>query len=285
MSTGPVEVEFSSDVHEGRVDEDAAVAFGLATNDANDRYLTGEAVPPLFTVALIMNATWQSQRRGRELYIVHGGRGSVHGEHDVFYHGAVLPGMALAWQASTYGARQTPAGVLVTQRIVVTDSSGRPMVEHFWSNFHMGGTIDADFGPDMEGHRFPEDCRSRPVATRTLTVDRDQAFRYAGVSGDHAGHAIHDDIARGEGYPSKILQGMCTFGMCSAAIVDIGAAGDTARLRRLAGRFSRPTFPRKDLVVEAYDAGPTRDGNQALAFEVVQEGVTVVKHGRAEFSS
>ena len=284
MVSGPVEVEFSSDIHEGRADEDAAVAFALATNDPNRRYLNGEAVPPMFTAALILGATWQSQRRGREFDMVHRASGSVHGQHDVFYHGVVAPGMRLRWQASIYGAKQTKAGVLLTQRILVTDSEGASLVEHLWSNFHMGGTIDHEFGPAVVDHTFPEDARARPLETRILTVDRDQAFRYAGVSGDHAGHAIDDEIARAEGYPSKILQGMCTFSLCSGALVDIGAKGDSSRLQRFAGRFAAPAFPRKELVINTYDAGSTPEGYRCLAFEAIQDGRAVVKHGRAELS-
>jgi acyl dehydratase len=113
-------------------------------------------------------------------------------------------------------------------------------------------------------------------------VDRDQTFRYAGVSSDHIGHAIDDAVAHSEGYPSKILQGLCTFAMCSGALVDIAAGSDPRRLRRLAGRFSAPTFPGRELAFAVYDVGRTREGYVALAFEASQDGVTVVKHGRAE---
>ena len=78
---------------------------------------------------------------------------------------------------------------------------------------------------------------------------------------------------------------MCTFGICSAAMVDLGASGDVSRLLRIAGRFSAPTFPRKDLVIAAYDAGPTPEGNRALVFEAHQDGVAVIRHGRAEFAA
>jgi acyl dehydratase len=273
----------STEFYEGRVDGDAAVAFALATNDRNDRYLRGEAVPPLFTVALILPANWEAQRMAVGLDSIRGARGSVHGEQDVFYWGAVKPGMPLRWQARTSGARQTRGGVAVTQSILITDADGAPLVEHLWSNFHIGATIDADFGDAGVDHTFPEEARTRLLGSRTVTVDRDQAFRYAGASGDRVGHSIDDDVARSEGYPSKILQGMCTFGLCSGAVVDVGAAGDTSRLRRLAARFSAPTFPGRDLVVRVYDAGPTAEGSQALAFEAIQDGVTVIKHGRAEF--
>ena len=279
-----IELSAGSDYYDGRVDDDASVAFALATNDPNERYLRGEAVPPLFTAALILPATWQAQRRDGHDF-VRGDRGSVHGQQDVWFWGAVRPGMGLRWRATTCGAKQTKGGVLVTQRILVTDSEGAPLVEHLWSNFHIGGTIDADLGESIADHTFPEEARTRPVGSRTITVDRDQAFRYAGVSGDHAGHALDDETARQEGYPSKILQGMCTFGLCSGAVVDEGAGRNAIRLRRLAGRFSAPAFPSRDLVVNLYDAGRTSEGGRALAFEALQDNVVVIKHGLAEFAA
>lgn len=271
-----------SPLYHGRVDVDAAAAFALATNDANPRYLNGDAVPPMFTAALVLPSLWASEQHSGDGDRVEGDRGSVHGEQDTFFRGDVRPGTALRWRASTYSARQTKGGALVTKRILVTDDEGAPLVEHFWSNFHIGGSIAAERGPDRPDHTFPEEARARRHGSRTIVVVRDQAYRYAGVSGDRAGHALDDEIARSEGYPSKILQGMCTFSLCSAAMVDLGAGGDVSRLRRLAGRFSAPAFPSKDLVVTAYDAGTTTDGLVALAFEAVQDGVTVIKHGRAE---
>jgi acyl dehydratase len=190
--------------------------------------------------------------------------------------------MALQWSAEFYGAKQTRGGVLSAHRFLVSDGDGAPLVEHYWSNFHIGGRIDADLGSPLPEHTFPVAARGRPAGSQTLTVDRDQAFRYAGVSGDHAGHALDDEIARREGYPSKILQGMCTFGMCSGAVVNVAADGDPDRLRRLAGRFSAPAFPRQELVVELYDAGRTEEGGRALAFEARQGEVIVIKHGRVE---
>jgi acyl dehydratase len=172
----------------------------------------------------------------------------------------------------------------LTQRVLITDTEGSPLVEHLWSNFHIGGTIGTDLGVELPEHSFPEGARTRPAGTRTIALARDQGFRYAGVSGDRIGHSLDDETARSEGFPGKILQGMCTFGICSGALVDLGAGGDVSRLRRVAGRFSAPAFPRKDLVIETYEAGTTAEGLRALAFEAVQDGVTVIKHGRAEFT-
>ncbi|MFI5053385.1 MAG: MaoC/PaaZ C-terminal domain-containing protein [Acidimicrobiia bacterium] len=269
-------------IYRGRVDDDAVVAFALATNDRNDLYWRGTAVPPLFTASLILSAQHAVTRTATDMPEIRGAHAGVHGEHDVYFRGPVLPGMALQWEASVLGAKQTRGGVLIVQRTLVSDEHGSPLVEHLWSNLFIGATIDRDVGAEKADHSFPEGARTRPIGRQSVPVDRDQTFRYAGVSSDHIGHAIDDEIARQEGYPGKILQGLCTFAICSGAVVELGAGSDPRRLQRLAARFAAPAFPNRELVVDVYDAGPTVDGGRALAFEATQDGVTVIKHGRAE---
>lgn len=268
-------------VFEGRVDEDAAAAFALATNDHNPRYQDGRAVPPLYTAALILEAQVEAQTIGIGQEAVADWRLSVHGQHDVVFHRPVRPGAALRYWGQTYSAGQTRGGVLVAQQISVTDIDGDILVEHLWSSFYAGGSIEREYGPALPDHTFPENARERPAGSRTVPVDRDQAYRYAGVSGDHAGHAMDEEIARSEGYPGKILQGMCTFGLASGPVVDMAAGGDPDRLTRLAVRFSAPARPSVDLVVRTFAAGRT-EGGRAYAFEAEQDGVLVLKHGRVE---
>ncbi len=273
---------FRSVRYEGRVDEDAVYAFAQATNDRNPRYADGRAVPPLFTATMVLEAQAVSEHSGARAAAVTGATNGVHGQQDVYFHKVIHPGMDLRWSASEYSGHQTKGGVLVAQQIVVTDSEGVPLVEHLWSSYLIGGVIDEDFGPPLADHAFPDDARSRPVDERVVTVDRDQAFRYAGVSGDHAGHAVDDVVAWAEGRPGKILQGMCTFGLASGAVVDMAAEGDPTRLSRLAVRFSAPAYPGKDIHVRLYDAGPTASGGRAYAFEGIQEGIALLKHGQVE---
>jgi acyl dehydratase len=282
MAATSTETEAGPTPYRGRIDADAVYAFAQATNDRNDLYVNGEAVPPVFTATLILPARQTLPRATFAMPDITGWSASVHGEHDMVFHGPLVPGMELEWSSELHSATQTRGGVLASQRYLITGTDGTPLVEHFWSNFFVGGAIGADIGTPAPDHTFPEDSRARPVGSRTIAIDRDQAFRYAGVSSDHAPHAIDEAAARREGYPTKILQGMCTFALCSAAIVDVGAGSDPRRLRRLAGRFSAPAFPSRDLVVSLYDAGRTEEGHRALAFEGIQDGVTVLKHGRAE---
>jgi acyl dehydratase len=269
-----------SEMHLGRVDPDAAIAYALATNDPNPLYLEGVAVPPLFTVSLLLAAHQEAGLSERPR--VRGATRVVHGEHDTHILGPVLPGMALQWQSTINSIHTTKGGVIETQRMIVYDRTGTPVVEHLWSNFSVAGRIDKEVGPHKPDHTFPEAARKCETARRHVHVDRDQGFRYAGVSGDRVGHAIDDEIARSEGYPGKILQGLCTFGLCSGALVHLAAGGDPRRIRRLACRFSKPTFPGQDLEVRLYEVGAVEGGRRAFAFEAQQGDRTVVKHGRVE---
>ena len=56
MTKPTVHVGESYDRHEGRIDRDAAMAFALATNEPNEAYVSGQSVPPLFTVILLEEA-------------------------------------------------------------------------------------------------------------------------------------------------------------------------------------------------------------------------------------
>ena len=268
----------------GRIDHDAAIAYACATNDPNPVYQEGRAVPPMYTVSLVLNDYQQAQGDAVEPGAIDGVRGGVHAEYDLHQRHPLAPGTDVSWDVFAHCAQPTPAGVLVAMRIVVSDEQG-PALEHYWTTMFIGGAIPEPLGPPLLDHTFPEAAREHPVGTETFPVTRDQTFRYAGASTDHAIMHIDDEAARRLGFPSKFLQGNCTLAMCSGAVVKHAAAGDPDRLLRFAGRLASPVFPGNDLVVSVYDAGPTADGRHAYAFEAESHGVTVIKHGRAEFAA
>jgi acyl dehydratase len=277
-----VDVGKTYDVRSGRVDADAAKAYALATNDPNAIYAAGAAVPPVYTVSLILPAYVEAGRATIESGAIEGFTGGVHGEHDIHIANTIRPGARVQWQVSTYSAKQTPVGVMITHQIAVRDEEGAPLVEHYWSTLFINGRIPTDLGPDLIDHTFPEAARARPLGSQTFDVTGDQSYRYAGASTDHAAFHVDDEPAHKLGFPGKFIQGLCTFAMCSGAVVSLGASGDPDRLRRIAGRFAAPVFPRSQLIVRVYDAGPTEDGGRSLAFEATSQCATVVKHGRAE---
>ncbi len=166
----------------------------------------------------------------------------------------------------------------------MSDADGTPLVEHFWTNLIPGATIEQAAGPPLHDHTLDDILRARPGDSTTVYVERDQAYRYAGVSMDHASHAIDEDAAHEQGYPTKILQGMCTFGLCASALIGLLAGGDGRRVRRLAGRFASPAFPNREITIQTFVA-PDVDGRRAFAFEASQHDVPVVRHGRIELTA
>ena len=93
---------------------------------------------------------------------------------------------------------------------------------------------------------------------------------------------LDDEAARRAGFPSKFMQGLCTFAMCGGRRREGVRSGDARGIRRLACRFSAPVFPGNDLQLEVYDIGRGEDGTHSYAFEATSAGVFVIKHGRAD---
>ncbi len=283
MSNPKVNIGVQTEAAHGRIDPDAAMAYALATNDPNPVCVEGQAVPPLYTVALILSSMTDSLRLGVEPGAIKNVRGGVHGSHDVYFHHLLKPGAELSWTSETSGAEQTPAGVQVPQKVVLSDTEG-PAVTHYWTTLYIGGQIDPPVqGERLADHLLPAAAKTRSVGSYRTHASGDQSFRYAGASTDHAVIHIDDVAAQRAGFPSKFLQGLCTFAMCSGGAVEVLASGDPDRVRRLAGRFSSPMFPRNELIVEFFDIGPG-DGAHLYGFEASSAGQTVLKHGRAEIA-
>jgi acyl dehydratase len=282
VPTPTVHVGLTYERHLGWIDEDAAVAFARATNDPNPLCLDARAVPALFTGALGTMAISDSLKSSIDPGAIAGVRNVVHGSHVINYLAPVLVGQPVEWAVTNHAARQTSSGVVVTQQLLISTRDGVPLVEHLWSSFHIGGRIEVDLGPVVEDDMPVERGRAAHVGTYTVHVDRDQAFRYSGLSADHVPHAVDDTAARSEGFDGKILQGMCTLSMTAAGLVSVVAGGDPARLRQLAARFSSPTYPGEKLTIEVHDAGRAANGDAMYVYEATSRGAAVITRGRVQ---
>ena len=270
--------------YQAYVDADAVLAYALATNDPNPLCNSGQVVSPLYTATLVVNGFRSTMSRAVPSGAITGTKASVHGMHDVHYFAPVVPGSKVICTGRHYAVRQTGAGVAITTELDVLDLDHQLLVRHYWTGMDVGAKVDGEFGEAPPEHLFPDSARAKPIGSYVMDITADQAFRYGGASGDRNDHAINDEAARAEGFPSKIVQGLCTFAMCSGAVLKLVGDGDPARLTRLAGRFSSPVFPRQQLKVDLFDAGVSSDGRQLVAFEAASNGITVVKHGRAELT-
>jgi acyl dehydratase len=276
--------------YEGVVDPAAALAFANATFDRTPAYEAGTAVPPLYTAVLVLPSLLENRVASIDddaLVPTDGSAGhisSVHAEHDVSLHQPLHAGQRVTWDCSLLSMHQTPAGALSTQQLVVRDLDGRPLVDHRWSTMSIKATALVTGGPRPADHTFPEEARSRPLGQETFFIPLDQGKIYADASGDNVGHALSDEIAQAEGFPSRILQGMCFFATATGSVVRIAGGVEPNRLRRVAARFTAPVLQGYDLTVECYDAGALDDGTSVVAFEARQGDRLCIRHGRAEFS-
>jgi len=266
---------------ERRIDPDWAMAYALATNDPNPAYLEGGVVPPVFTVSAILPMYLEANQAMTPPGSVTGATGGVHGQHDLYLHKPLQPGSTVRFWAEGYSASNTPAGARVTVRIQLFDEADDLCVEHFWTTIHIKGTLEPA-GPPLAEHEFPAEARQKPLGSLTLPITGDQTYRYAGASYDHAIIHMDDAAAQRIGMPRKFLQGLCTFAMCSQAVVKFGAGGDPLKLRRMAVRFSAPVFTREELVIDTFDGGRAENGRRVVVFEANSAGRTNIKHGWAE---
>jgi len=256
-------------------------AFALAINDDNPLYRDGRAVPPTYPVVPAFDAMRSLGQLPPEATA--GGRGGGHGEHDLYLHRPISPGMALHTTADRYAVVVSKAGMNVFTRLMSVDDDGQLVIEQYWSSIMTGEAAGGNQGPEMPDHSFPEEARARKVGTMSLPTTHDQTFRYAGASGDRAIIHVSDRAAGSRGgRPGKFNQGALSMGLASRALVALAAGGEPGRITRIAVRFSRYAYPGDDIDVSVYDVGPTADGLHAYAFEAASVGNTVLKNGWVE---
>jgi len=280
MDSTKVPLGVRSDPFDKYVDPDNVVSYALASNDENPLYLSGEAVPPIYAVAVAWNAFMGIPPLPPEA--VEGVRGGVHGEHDLYIRKPMVPGSWLHTVSERSAVVCSAAGMNVFAKLVTTDDDGDVVLEQYWSSLMRGEAAGGDQGTPPADHSFPEEARQHPVGSVSLPTTRDQTFRYAGASGDRAPMHVDDEIARSMGFPRKFNQGLCTLAVTSRGLIDLTAKGDPRRIRRVAVRFSAPVFPGNSIELSVFDAGPAPSGCHAYAFEAFSDGQTTLRHGLVE---
>ncbi|MGE0383357.1 MAG: SDR family NAD(P)-dependent oxidoreductase [Gammaproteobacteria bacterium] len=260
------------------IGREAALEYAAATNDRNPCYAASDLIPPVFAVvptfegilSVVRDVIPESVRSF-----------TVHGSHDMHFHVPLRSAMAIDTTSEAVGYRVKGSGTTLWVKLTSVDDAGRVVLEQY-SSFVIRGVQDStDGGIEGPAHAFPDDARSRPIATRKVHVDDDQTYRYAKASGDNAFIHLDAEAARKVGLPGIIVHGLCTMAMCSSMVIDAVAQGDPARLARLAVKFSGNLLPGVDLVTDMYDAGGTPSG-RFIAFEAQGNGTAVIRNGWAE---
>jgi acyl dehydratase len=262
------------------VTRDEALAYARATNDPNPRY--GEIAPPMFAVFLEMPPMMDLVKDPVVIGDPKRFLRLVHGEHDLRWHGAIIPGRTYVTTATVKSRTQKSSGEVIELRLETKD--GDTLVVETASAMFIRAEKPA--GSDAPKADAAKTEAKEPEPERTIvfshaeTVAADQSLRYADASGDH--NPIHKDpeVAKKAGLAGIILHGLCSMAFCQKAVIDSLCAGDPGRLARLKVRFAKPVLPGQTLHIAGW-----RTEGDAVAFEARVDGQVVIKDGLAEIRS
>jgi acyl dehydratase len=262
------------------VEAERTIAYAKATNDTNERHLSGELAPPVFAIVAPFGQIGEPTAKivpNEMLMRV------VHGEQDMYFHQPIVPGMELVTRAAAMGAHKAGSGVTLHSKVETKTADGEPVNDQWMVAFFRGAEDELHEGESAPAHRVsPEERSAEPVAVVEQHFDDDQTYRYAPASGDPMPIHTDEDFAKSVGLPGIIIHGLCTMAMNSVAVIEACCDDDPERLKRLAVRFSKPGLPGHDISTSIYSVEGGSNGNAAFAFETEMDGDLIIKDGLAE---
>ena len=265
-----------TDEKEFKVEASRAIAYAAATNDTNNRHISGELAPPVFAIVPV----WDVMTAAAGLVTPRPAfEQIVHAAQDMRFFRPIAPGDVLRSKAAPVHVAVRGVGTTVVLRTETVDVTGAAVNEQFVTLFFRGRFEGHSGGDPAPEHKLTAAVKSGvPDVEVTYRFDEDQTFRYAEASGDPVRIHLDDAAARAVGLPGIIIHGLCTMAFCGRAVIETVAGGDPTRLARLAVKFSRPVLPGQEITVRIY-----RTGDRSFGFEALNtESQAVVKDGLAE---
>ena len=251
--------------------------YARATNDENERYLSGDVVaPPVFPVVAAFDSFMKSatdEELGADLLRL------VHGAEEHVLYRPLRPGDVLTVHPVLESVEQKETGETFTAKATLNDASGEPVAEVRGTMFIRGT------GSGKRSGAPAEDAPRDVVYEESTKVDEDQTRRYAEASGDHNPIHLDPDTARMAGLPDVILHGMCTMAIATKAAVNGVAGGDPTRIKRVGVRLSKPVFLGQELTTKLWKE---TDGDDVTiyGFETYNpDGAAVIKNGVVEIAN
>jgi acyl dehydratase len=265
---------------EFRVNTVRLAQFAAAIDDESPAHREGRIASPVFANVPPMQPTIEMLRSVTPAF-------AFHGQHDFRYHQPIRPGMRLFSQATLQGVIPSPAGVSVVVKSETRDEKEELVDEQYFTAFVAGATLAKGAGEAAPEHKLPDLAKTaKPLAEVKSPMAADQTFRYADAARDYSAYTLRLDAAKVLGFDHLLVHGMLTMAFAGRAVVAKACGGDSATLKRLAGRFSAPVFlaPGQAITTRIWKLDNI-EGRQAFGFEASDaSGQTVIKNGRAEVS-
>jgi acyl dehydratase len=254
------------------VTRERLIEYAKATNDPIPAHMSGDLACPVFAIVPVFQSLMEPALEVVPLPLF----GKVlHGEQDFRFHRPIRPGETLVSRGKMTGFEGLPNGTRACVYLETRDGDGDLVNEQYVTFFVRGFDDGRKLGELSPEHRFDDSLRDRkPALDVTQRIDEDQTFRYSPASGDPMPIHLDDDVARDAGLPGIIAHGFCVLAFTSWALIQELANGDSARLRRLAVRFSKPVLPGQEIRTRAW----RRDGS-AYLYETTAGDVAVIRDG------
>ncbi|SHN27599.1 MaoC/PaaZ C-terminal domain-containing protein [Cryptosporangium aurantiacum] len=234
--------------HRGVAERSGLARYAAATADQRPDRLAGDVASPVWTcvpfgaVARDFFTEFLGDRVTGRL---------VHLGHSIVLHAPVRAGSHVLVDAGVVALRHTPQGATVELQGTASSPDGQRLAEQSGTFLVAGSSAENPFTEPQPGAELPDPAVG-PERALTVTVDRDQAVRYADATGDR--NPIHLDAAaaRRIGFAAPILHGLCTLALtCHALEHEVPGA----EVGRLTTEFARPVFPGDVLTVRWYPTG------------------------------
>jgi acyl dehydratase len=277
LNTDLVGKEYPESTYE--VTAEAIEKYARATNDDNERYLSGENVvaSPIFPIVpafrYLMEAGMDPELQADLLRL-------VHGEEEHVLHKPIKAGDVLTIHPVIESIERKDTGETFTIKVSETDRQGDLVAEVRATSFIRG----TGSGKRAAASPTSEPEERQMVHEDTTKVDEDQTYRYAEASGDQNPIHLDENTARMAGLPGIILHGMCTMAIATKGAVNGLAGGDPTRVKRVAVRFSRPVLPGQELTTKFWKTG-FGDGVTVYGFETYNpDGRAVIKNASVEIA-
>lgn len=268
-------IGLTRDSEEFRTSSHRFAQFAASVDDTNERHRAGSVGSPVFAHVPVMQSMVELVDRITSEFI-------LHGEHDFVFHMPMISGQRWFSESRLVGARGTRAGLVLVIESITRTHEGTPVTTQYSSCLIRGLQAAGSVGsgaPERPQQPAPDGGRG----TFTFPLALDQTRRYADAARDYSAYTIDPEAARKVGFEAPLVHGMLTLALAARAVVDGPAGGDTARLKRLGGRFASPLLLTEGQEVTA------RLGDGTPGFVVFElfdrNGAAVVRNGYAEIAS
>ncbi len=270
LKTGPTAVT---------VDARWLMAYAAALGENDPRYYDtqapdGPAAHPLFPVCYEWPLAQALRDKAMDEAVA---RRGVHAFHNLVVHRPPRAGEGLRASARVVRVQAVRAGALVVIRFTTTDRSGVAVSTTDHGSIYRGVALE---GPELAPAAADAASSSGEPGAVRWEIPTDIPLQLAHVYTECARihNPIHTDaaVARAAGLPAIILHGTATLALAVSRVVGRELAGDPARVRGVAARFTGMVTLPSRVVVRGRAAAAG-----AIAFDALgPDGEPVLSDGR-----